>query len=84
MVRRRGRLREGLDAVELVTRPMRGGPVRGSALQLLNSIKAVGRSRILVEAAPHLAGAVFLSCGMADQGSLVGRGRILGRRAEYA
>jgi hypothetical protein len=29
--RRRGRLREGLDAVELVTRPMRGGPVRGSA-----------------------------------------------------
>jgi len=40
MVRRRGRLREGLDAVELITRPMRGGPVRGSASQLLSSIES--------------------------------------------
>jgi hypothetical protein len=40
MVRRRGGLREGLDAVELVTRPMRGGHVRGPASQLLSSIEA--------------------------------------------
>jgi hypothetical protein len=42
MVRRRGRLREGLDAVELVTQSMRGGHVRGSASQLLSSIEAGG------------------------------------------
>ena len=42
MVRRRGRLREGLDAVEPVTRPLRGAPARGSASQLLSSIEAVG------------------------------------------
>ena len=39
------RLREGLDAVELVTQPMRGGHVRGSASQLLNSIEAGGGGR---------------------------------------
>lgn len=42
MVRRRGRLREGLDAVELVTQAMRDVSARGSASQLLNSIEAVG------------------------------------------
>jgi hypothetical protein len=45
MVRRRGRLREGLEAVELVTRPMRGAHVRGSASQLLSSIEAGGGDR---------------------------------------
>jgi hypothetical protein len=45
MVRRRGRLREGLDAVELVTQSMRGGHVRGSTLQLLSSIGARGGDR---------------------------------------
>ena len=76
MVRRRGRLREGLDTVELVTRPMRGGPVRGigvTAARQHQSWKGRGRSRILVEAAPHLAGAGSLSCGTADQGRLVGK-----------
>ena len=45
MVRRRGRLREGLDAVELVTRSMRGAHVRGSVPQLLSSIEARGGDR---------------------------------------
>ena len=40
MVRRRGRLREGLDAIKLITQLMRGGYIRGSVLQLLSSIKA--------------------------------------------
>jgi hypothetical protein len=42
MVRRRGILQEGLDAIKFVTQLMRGGPVRASALQLLSSIKDVG------------------------------------------
>jgi len=45
MVRRRGRPREGLDAVELVTQAMRGEPVRGSASQLFSSIEAVEGNR---------------------------------------
>jgi hypothetical protein len=87
MVRRRGRLREGLDAAELVTRPMRGAPVRGIGVTAARQHRSCrGRSRILVEAALHLAGRglPFLSCGLADQGSLVGRGGMPGRRAECA
>jgi hypothetical protein len=45
MVRLGGRLREGLDAVELVTRPMRGGHARGSASRLFSSIEARGGDR---------------------------------------
>ena len=41
-MRRRGRLREGLDATELVTQLMRGGPARGSVSQLLSSIEVIG------------------------------------------
>jgi hypothetical protein len=42
---RRGRLREGLDAIELVTQLMRGGHARGSASQLLSNIEAGGGDR---------------------------------------
>jgi hypothetical protein len=85
MVRRRGKLQESLDAAELVTRPMRGAPCEGIGVTAAWQYRSCrGRSRILVEAGPHLAGAVFLSCGGADQGSLAGRGQILGKRAECA
>ena len=61
MVRRRGRLREGLDATELVTRPMRGAPCEGIGVTAAWQYRSCrGRSRILVEAGPQLAGAVFL------------------------
>ena len=61
-VRRQGRLREGLDTVKLVTQLMQGGHVRGSASQLLCSIEARGSDRVFwVEAAPRLAGTVFLA-----------------------
>jgi hypothetical protein len=85
-VRRRGRLREGLDTAELVTRPMRGVSCEGIGVIIARQHRSCrGRSRILVEAALYLAGRGLprLSCGTADQGSLAGRGRILGRRAEY-
>jgi hypothetical protein len=82
-VRRRGRLREGLDTAKLVTRPIRGAPYKGIGIIATWQYRSYrGRSRILVEAGPHLASAVFLSYGVADQGSLAGRGRILGRKAE--
>ena len=42
MVQQQGRLQEGLNAVELITQSMQGEPVRGSASQLLSSIKALG------------------------------------------
>jgi hypothetical protein len=45
MVRRRGRSREGLDAAELVTQPMQGGPERGSASKPLSSIEVGGDDR---------------------------------------
>jgi hypothetical protein len=76
MVRRRGRLQEGLAAAEPVTRPMRGVLARGIGVTVARqhrSWRGRGRSRILVEAAPHLAGAGSLSCGAVDQGSLVGK-----------
>jgi hypothetical protein len=66
MVRRRGRLREGLDAVELVTRPMRGAPVRGSASQLLSSIESCRGDRGFWLKLPRTSlGAVFLSSAVA-------------------
>jgi hypothetical protein len=45
MVRRRGRLREDLGTIKLVTQPMRGRLVRGSVSQLLSSIEAIGGDR---------------------------------------
>jgi hypothetical protein len=84
IVRRRGRLREGLDAVELVTRSMRGGHVRGSVSQLLSSIETGVGDRGFWLKLPRTCWRGLLSCGVADQGSLAGRGRILGRRAESA
>ena len=45
MVRRRGRSWEGLDAAELVNRPMRGGVRGGSVSQLFSSIEAGGGDR---------------------------------------
>jgi hypothetical protein len=84
MVRRRGRLREGLDAVELVTQPMRGGHVRGFASQLLSSIEAGRGDRGFWLKLPRTLLARSSQLRRGHQGSLEGRGRILGIRAECA
>jgi hypothetical protein len=84
MVRRRGRLREGLDAVELVTQPMRGGHVRGFASQLLSSIEAGGGDRGFWLKLPRTSLAWSSQLRRGHHGGLAGKGRILGSRAECA
>lgn len=44
---RRGRMRKSLGAAEPLTQLIQGGLVKGPMPQLLSSIEAVGRSRIL-------------------------------------
>jgi hypothetical protein len=83
MVRRRGRLWEGLDAVELVTRPMRGGHVRGFASQLLSSIEARGGDRGIWLKLPRISLARSSQLRRGYQESLAGRDRILDKRTEY-
>jgi len=67
MVRRRGRPREGLDAAELVTQPMRGGVRGGWVLQLFSSIEAGGGDRGF--GTPHLAGVVFSAAAWPIRGA---------------
>jgi hypothetical protein len=84
MVRRQGRLREVLDAVELVTQPMRYGHVMGSASQLLSSIEAGGGDREFWLKLPRTSLARSSQLRRGYQGSLAGKGRILSKRAECA